>query len=64
AENYAKAHGCSCLFMKVISVRQELIAWYERKGYCKTGQTEAFPADNKFGVPTQPLEFIILEKAL
>ncbi|MFI5131886.1 MAG: GNAT family N-acetyltransferase, partial [Chitinophagales bacterium] len=35
AENYAKAHGCSCLFMKVISVRQELIAWYERKGYCK-----------------------------
>ena len=64
AENYAKAQSCSCIFMKVISVRHELIAWYERKGYCKTGKTEAFPTDNKFGIPTQPLEFIILEKIL
>ena len=48
--------------MRVISVRHELIAWYERKGYRKTGETEPFPTDNRFGIPTQPLEFIIMEK--
>ena len=62
AEDYAKDQKCSSIFMKVISARHELIAWYERKGYRKTGETEAFPTDNKFGIPTQALEFIIMEK--
>ena len=62
AENYARDLKCSSLFMKVISVRHELIAWYERKGYYKTGQTEAFPTDERFGIPTRQLEFIIMEK--
>ena len=48
--------------MNVISVRQELIAWYERLGYRKTGETKPLPADHRFGVPTQPLEFAIMEK--
>jgi ribosomal protein S18 acetylase RimI-like enzyme len=64
AENYARDKNCSSIFMKVLSIRHELVAWYERKGYFKTGETEPFPADNRFGIPTQPLEFIILEKNL
>lgn len=64
AENYAKDQQCDSIFMKVISVRTELIQWYERKGYHKTGETEPFPTDNKFGVPTQELEFVILEKEI
>jgi ribosomal protein S18 acetylase RimI-like enzyme len=64
AENYAKENNCPCIFMSVISVRHELIAWYERLGYNKTGETKPFPSDNRFGVPTQPLEFIIMEKLL
>jgi GNAT superfamily N-acetyltransferase len=64
AEEYAREKGCLVVYMKVVSARHELVAWYERKGFQKTGQTEPFPADNKFGVPTQPLEFIILEKAV
>jgi GNAT superfamily N-acetyltransferase len=64
AESYARDNSCSVIFMKVISVRHELVAWYERKGYQKTGATEPFPTDNKFGTPTQKLEFIILEKNL
>jgi ribosomal protein S18 acetylase RimI-like enzyme len=62
AEQYAKKNNCPCIFMNVISVRHELIAWYERLGYQKTGETKPLPADTRFGVPTQPLEFAIMEK--
>jgi len=62
AEQYAKEQDCPCIFMNVISVRQELIAWYERLGYRKTGETKPLPPDTRFGIPTQPLEFAIMEK--
>jgi ribosomal protein S18 acetylase RimI-like enzyme len=62
AEVFAKEKNCHCIFMNVISVRQELIAWYERHGYNKTEERKPLPADNRFGKPTQPLEFIIMEK--
>lgn len=64
AEIFASEQACHSIFMKVISIRHELIAWYERQGYQKTGKTEPFPVDNRFGIPTRPLEFIILEKTI
>ncbi len=64
AEQYARGKNCPCIFMSVISIRHELIDWYERQGYHKTGETKPFPADNLFGIPTQPLEFIIMEKKM
>jgi len=64
ASGYAKQEGCQSIFMRVISVRHELINWYEKQAYCKTGQTEPFPTDDRFGVPTQPLEFLIMEKMI
>lgn len=64
AVSYAKQEGCDAIFMRVISVRHELITWYEKQGYHKTGQTEPFPDDNRFGIPTQPLEFLIMEKKI
>ena len=52
--------------MLVISVRTELIRWYERRGYQLTGRTEPFPyGDERFGVPLRDdLEFVVLEKDL
>ena len=64
AEEYARQMECSAIFMKVISLRHELVAWYERQGYQKTGKTEPFPTDALFGSPKQPLEFLILEKSI
>lgn len=64
AELYAAKQGCTSIVMTVISVRNELIAWYRRHGYEPTGKTEPFPTDPKFGVPKQPLHFIELEKQL
>ncbi len=62
ADKYAKRQGCIAVYMTVISVRHELINWYQRQGYHKTGEVKPFPFDEKFGVPKQPLELIILEK--
>lgn len=64
AESMAKSEGCKTIQMTVISVRKELIAWYERHGYAATGETAPFPTDPKFGLPKQSLAFIVLEKQM
>ena len=66
AETYARERGGKTMEMTVISVRDTLIAWYERRGYRLTGQTEPFPyGDERFGVPQRDdLHFVIMEKAL
>jgi ribosomal protein S18 acetylase RimI-like enzyme len=50
--------------MTVIAQRTELIAWYERRGYRRTGVHEPFPyGDPRFGAPRRPdLYFEVLEK--
>lgn len=62
ADDYANKHNCSSIYMTVITVRTDLIAWYEKKGYHKTGRILPFPVDERFGIPTQPLEMMVLEK--
>lgn len=52
--------------MTVIDVRDELIAWYERRGYRRTGIKKPFPyGDPRYGIPKRDdLRFEILEKIL
>ena len=52
--------------MTVIDVRDELIAWYERRGYRRTGVYKPFPYDDpRYGLPRRDdLRFEVLEKAL
>lgn len=54
------------LVITVISLRTELISWYERRGFRLTGATAPFPyEDQRFGVPLRDdLEFVELEKRL
>jgi N-acetylglutamate synthase-like GNAT family acetyltransferase len=61
-ELFAKEHNSNRIYMTVITVRDELIAWYERHGYVRTGETEPFPTDTKFGIPKQPLQLMVMEK--
>jgi ribosomal protein S18 acetylase RimI-like enzyme len=58
--------GAQVARMTVVSVREGLIAWYERHGYRRTGETERFPyEDARFGAPVRSdLEFVVLEKPL
>lgn len=64
AEQFAKEQQCAFIYMTVISVRHELIEWYKRNGYSITGEKKPFPTDERFGIPTQPLEFIVLKKSI
>lgn len=52
--------------MTVIDLRDELIAFYERRGYRRTGIFKPFPyGDARFGLPKRDdLRFEILEKSL
>jgi ribosomal protein S18 acetylase RimI-like enzyme len=58
--------GLGTMRMTVIDLRDELIAWYERRGYRRTGVFKPFPyGDARFGVPRRPdLRFEVLEKSL
>ena len=64
AEEYALHLQCAAIYMSVISLRTELINWYLRHGYRDTGKRKIFEEDGLTGRHLQPLEFIILEKAL
>lgn len=52
--------------MTVIDIRDELIAFYERRGYVRTGIKKPFPyGDERYGIPKRDdLRFEILEKPL
>src|SRR5690606_31553504 len=59
-------YGQRLMRMTVIDVREELIAWYERRGYRRTGVKKPFPyGDERFGLPRRDdLRFEVLEKPL
>jgi ribosomal protein S18 acetylase RimI-like enzyme len=62
AEAHARQAGCHRIRMSVLALRPELLAWYERQGYRRTGASEPFPATTRFGRPRQPLTLLTLEK--
>jgi ribosomal protein S18 acetylase RimI-like enzyme len=58
--------GLPAMRMTVIDIRDELIAFYERRGYHRTGIKKPFPyGDARYGIPKRDdLRFEVLEKAL
>ena len=64
AEVYTLNKNLAYIFMKVISVRKELIDWYKRHGYTETGEIIDFMEDNITGKHLEQLQFIVLEKRL
>ncbi|WP_281225796.1 GNAT family N-acetyltransferase [Flavobacterium aquiphilum] len=65
AEVHALSLNLHKIVMTVISIREELIAWYKRHGFVDTGAREPFPLNGTDAVTHgQPLEFIVLEKTI
>lgn len=66
AERRAMDAGAETLELAVIAQRLDLIAWYERRGFVRTGETRPFPyGDERFGQPRRDdLEFVVLAKPL
>ena len=64
AETYASDRGAKRMRIGVLHVRDTLIAWYERRGYRKTGESEPWPSDDpRVGTPlVENLRFLMLEK--
>ncbi|MBW5483803.1 GNAT family N-acetyltransferase [Streptomyces bambusae] len=58
--------GAREMHMTVVNVREELIAYYVRRGYRRTGRLSPFPyGDERFGIPLRPdLAFELLVKPL
>lgn len=56
----------STMRMTVIDIRDALIAFYERRGYRRTGEFRPFPyGDERYGIPLRgDLRFEVLEKSL
>ena len=59
AEDHARALDLAAMEMTVIDSRDALIAWYERRGYARTGETRPFPV-----LRDPPITFAVLEKSL
>lgn len=65
ADEEAKKQNCQFIEMTVISVRSELIAWYQRHGYQPTGVEKPMEFDSpSAGIPKMDLRFVVLEKAV
>lgn len=66
AEAFARERlGARTMEMQVIAQRPELIAWYERRDYARTGETRPFPYDERRYAPKRDdLAFVVLAKAL
>ena len=65
AEIFASELGVFKIVMTVITVREELIAWYKRHGYVDTGAREPFLVSDVFSQTSkEPLEFMVLEKRI
>ena len=67
AERIASAEwACAHMRMTVIDIRDDLIPYYTRRGYRRTGILKPFPyGDARFGLPKRDdLRFEVLEKPL
>lgn len=67
AESRARSTwGAATLTLTVLAPRTDIIEWYERRGYVRTGHRKPFPyGDSRFGRPRGPgLELVEFAKVL
>jgi GNAT superfamily N-acetyltransferase len=55
--------NCQRIAMTVISIREDLVAYYERRGYTRTGK-KPFPFDREPGAKRRDFHFVVLTKQL
>jgi ribosomal protein S18 acetylase RimI-like enzyme len=56
--------GSVAMTMRVISLREDIIAWYERRGYARTGESEPFEFLDFYGPLRTDFDLTVLRKAL
>ena len=65
SERQARMWDAEHMVIQVLFMREPLIAWYERRGYRRTGETVPFPYETAKGAGAlrEDLHFIILKKS-
>jgi ribosomal protein S18 acetylase RimI-like enzyme len=62
--DHVRAQGGARVKLTVIDIRDTLIAWYERRGFTRTG-FEPFPYNHRrIGDTSGELRFVVMEKAV
>ena len=56
--------GLAKMTMTVITLRPELLAFYERRGYRRTGEVRPFPTEHADKVKVAGVEMAVLDKSL
>ena len=56
--------GATSMKLTVISLRDRLIEWYERRGYVLTGEREPFPFETATGALRTDFDLVVLRKPL
>ncbi|MGY4537715.1 GNAT superfamily N-acetyltransferase [Mucilaginibacter sp. UYNi724] len=64
AEDYARSINFHIIAMTVITTRTELLEWYERRGYAKTGEIIPLNIPERNGILKQPVKMYKLEKSV
>lgn len=64
AEDYARSINFHTIAMTVITTRTELLEWYERRGYAKTGEVIPLNIPERNGILKQPVQMYKLEKSV
>ncbi|WP_374951463.1 GNAT family N-acetyltransferase [Mucilaginibacter sp.] len=62
AEDYARSIDYHTIIMTVITTRVELLNWYTRRGYHKTGEVIPLNIPKSFGILKQPVDLCLLAK--
>jgi N-acetylglutamate synthase-like GNAT family acetyltransferase len=61
----AKTFDARTIEITVVAQQAALLAWYERRGFVRTGQTRPFPANPRYARPLRDdLHFEVLSKAV
>lgn len=65
ADELARSLQLPAVKMQVIKGREELIQFYQRRGFKFTGKTEPFPHDDpRYGIAQMKLEFLEMKKEI
>jgi len=64
AERIAYELNCPFIKITVITTRHELLDWYERRGYRRTGKLLPFHVEEKYGIPRTSIQLAVLEKEI
>ncbi|RYU91186.1 GNAT family N-acetyltransferase [Mucilaginibacter terrigena] len=64
AEDHVRSINYHTIVMTVITTRTELLEWYYRRGYTKTGEVIPLKITERNGILNQPVDMFRLEKKI